>query len=812
MANTIDEETSASVEETIASDEVLSPDLSVEEPTDESINSGQETSDLNDTSTSDVSGNSSSSEEINNDSGESGELKKSSSSDETTNPKDNLTETRSTIIGTWGTAQFSFDKSSGQLTVAGGTIWNYQKKPWQQGEIDATEIKKIVFTSSLVLPPNSTQFFYSLSNLTDIDGIGFLDTSSVTDMDSMFYGLANLQTLDLGNFDTSSVTNMRYMFNNASSLQTLDLSNFDTSSVTDMVGMFAGSANLQTLNLSSFDTSSVTNMSSMFADLANLQTLDLGNFDTSSVTNMRYMFSNASSLQTLDLSNFDTTSVTDMSGMFAGSANLQTLNLSSFDTSSVTNMRYMFNNASSLQTLDLSNFNTSSVTNMSYMFAYTNLSEIDLSNFDTSSVTNMSGMFSVRTLNLSNFDTSSVTTMATMFSGASNLRTLNLSNFNTSSVTNMNTMFFKIPLSEITLGSNFRFSNHTADLPSPLAKDDSQSTGKWIKEDDSTASYTPSAFMYWYGTGELTAGTYVAELLSKVNTKITFSQEKGIIGEPLTADVIIKNMSSFDTIEDISISIVKLLDSTVKDKQNFQFDPKIKIEKYEDDRKISEETISISEQPIRIGILAKNQYYKVALSGTVWNTSMKKPEGNYEFRVDYVESANKIKRNSVIKGYYSVESGSFGFRSVPESLTFEDTALELPVKEMIINRELSSWSLTINDYRGTISLDEGGLADRRDWEIVASAEPFKSSSGKTIDPSVLRLIYKEEGKITDLSSGSQVPIFTHKVAGETPKDNNQTVLKWDDTEGIFAKVSSGTGIEADETYHSSITLDLRNTP
>ncbi|WP_035007313.1 hypothetical protein, partial [Enterococcus sp. C1] len=58
---------------------------------------------------------------------------------------------------------------------------------------------------------------------------------------------------------------------------------------------------------------------------------------------------------------------------------------------------------------------------------------------------------------------------------------------------------------------------------------------------------------------------------------------------------------------------------------------------------------------------------------------------------------------------------------------------------------LSSWSVTINDYRGTISSKEGTQADRQDWEIVASAEPFKSSSGKTIDPSVLRLIYKEKG-------------------------------------------------------------------
>ncbi|EJF48111.1 hypothetical protein YS9_3339 [Enterococcus sp. C1] len=125
FANTIDEKTSASVEETIASDAVLSPDFSVEEPTDESTNHGQETSDLNDTSTSDVSETSSSSEEINNDSGESGELKKSSSSDETTNPKDNLIETRSTITGKWGTVSYSFSTVTGQLDMGRGEVPMY---------------------------------------------------------------------------------------------------------------------------------------------------------------------------------------------------------------------------------------------------------------------------------------------------------------------------------------------------------------------------------------------------------------------------------------------------------------------------------------------------------------------------------------------------------------------------------------------------------------------------------------------------------------------------------------------------------------
>ena len=129
--------------------------------------------------------------------------------------------------------------------------------------------------------------------------------------------IKNILELDLSNFDTSQVTDMQYMFYGMSSLVTLDLSNFDTSQVTDMQYMFSGMLNLTTLNLSNLDTSQVTDMNDMFIHMSSLTTLDLSNFDTSKVTDMQYMFYGMSSLVTLDLSNFDTSQVTDMNYMFA---------------------------------------------------------------------------------------------------------------------------------------------------------------------------------------------------------------------------------------------------------------------------------------------------------------------------------------------------------------------------------------------------------------------------------------------------------------------------------------------------------------
>ena len=96
----------------------------------------------------------------------------------------------------------------------------------------------------------------------------------------------------------------------------LDLSNFDTSKVTDMSAMFYGMSSLTTLNLSNFDTSQVTYMESMFYGMRTLTTLNLSNFDTAKVTNMRTMFHGMTNLTTLDISNFDTSQVTDMYGVF----------------------------------------------------------------------------------------------------------------------------------------------------------------------------------------------------------------------------------------------------------------------------------------------------------------------------------------------------------------------------------------------------------------------------------------------------------------------------------------------------------------
>ena len=308
------------------------------------------------------------------------------------------------------------------------------------------------------LNKESSKMFYSKSdeqkirNILEIDLSNF-DTSEVTNMGEVFYGMSNLTSLNLSNFDTSKVTNMSDMFNGVSNLTTLDLSNFDTSKVTNMGNMFSSMTNLTSLNLSNFNTSQVTDMSFMFYGMSNPTSLDLSNFDTSKVTNMSFMFYGMRNLTALNLSNFNTSQVTNMGGMFYSMPSLTSLNLSHFDTSKVTDMHFMFRDTSSLTSVDLSNFDTSKVTDMDNMFRnMSSITSLDLSHFDTSKVTDMENMFSdmlnLITLDLSNFDTSQVTDMNGLFGLRDvdklndKLETIYVNNdFNTAKVINFSAMF-----------------------------------------------------------------------------------------------------------------------------------------------------------------------------------------------------------------------------------------------------------------------------------------------------------------------------------------------------------------------------------
>ena len=310
------------------------------------------------------------------------------------------------------------------------------------------DIKMVSFDSTFAnyTTLTSTAYWFAYcQQLEQINGLEYLNTINVTDMDNMFWYCSSLKTLDVSMFKTDNVTDMSGMFRGSYNLESLDLSSFNTSKVKSFRSMFAGCKGLKNL-IVPFDTSNATDLYGMFTDCSGLTSLDVSSFKTDKVTDMSYLFNFCSSLTTLDVSNFNTENVTKMYGMFGNCSGLLSLKLTNFNTGKVTDMGHMFSGCTALTGIDLSTFNTESVESMIAMFQNCKkLSSIDVSGFKTDNVTDMSYMFnacnSLASINVSGFKTDKVTTMSGMFQACSSLTNINVSTFNTTNVGNMGSMF-----------------------------------------------------------------------------------------------------------------------------------------------------------------------------------------------------------------------------------------------------------------------------------------------------------------------------------------------------------------------------------
>ena len=296
-----------------------------------------------------------------------------------------------------GTATLTFKYGetllTGNVFETDNTTFTFESPaPW-----DYENLRSVVFDASYAQarPTSTACWFCNATNLTQITGIEYLNTSEVTGMRGMFDSCKSLTSLDLSHFDTRNVTDMAGMFENCSSLTSLDMSSFDTRNVTDMGWLFYNCNALKNINLSSFNTSNVTDMSRMFYYCNGLEILNISHFDTGNVTNMAYMFSFCNSLSEIDVTHFKTDKVTSMEAMFQRCVKVKNIDVSHFETSNVTNMSYMFSICSSLTVLNLCRFNTAKVTNMNYMFQNcTNLKTIYAGlGWTTDNVTSSYNMF-----------------------------------------------------------------------------------------------------------------------------------------------------------------------------------------------------------------------------------------------------------------------------------------------------------------------------------------------------------------------------------------------------------------------------------
>ena len=354
-----------------------------------------------------------------------------------------------------------FDKGTGTLTFKCGPkptgaydLNEGEKLPGWYAQRD--KIKTVVFDASFANArlTNCYDWFYGCNNLTTIEGIEYLNTENVTNMDGMFYNCRALTSLNLTSFNTAKVESMSGMFYNCCALTSLDLSNFNTANVTDMSKMFEGCSALTTIFVSDkFVTDHVTNSSNMFSgcdkligaikyDGKNTNNKDYANYETGYFAlEGRFpgyaVFDGGTGTLTFRSGPstskpegaYDLNVGTSLPGWFAQRENIKTVVFdASFANARLTNCYAWFCYCTNLTKIEgIENLNTEKVTNMSGMFSdCSDLTSLDLSNFNTAKVENMSYMFgscfSLTGIYASDkFVTDQVTSSVDMFSGCDKL-------------------------------------------------------------------------------------------------------------------------------------------------------------------------------------------------------------------------------------------------------------------------------------------------------------------------------------------------------------------------------------------------------
>ncbi len=262
----------------------------------------------------------------------------------------------STTTGNFG-VDWEFDVATGTLTLHGGTLKNsYGDNPWKR-QTWASSIKKIFIADRIIAGTNMNGLFSELTTVESYEGLEKIDTSAVTNMQSVFKENYAVKWLDLTAWDVSNVTTMANMFMGSfmgTELNYLNLSGWQTHNVTDMQNMFWHNKQLRLIHgLTDWDTSQVVTMTNMFAH-SGVQHLDLSNFDSSSLVEMDGAFGQMANLESIEFgSKFTTEHVTDMNGLFADDEKLKSLDLSYFNMKNVEANWQMLAGLTSLQTLVL---------------------------------------------------------------------------------------------------------------------------------------------------------------------------------------------------------------------------------------------------------------------------------------------------------------------------------------------------------------------------------------------------------------------------------------------------------------------------
>lgn len=113
--------------------------------------------------------------------------------------------------------------------------------PWNEYK---SEIESVRFLDP-IFPISTAYWFSNMPNLNSIQNIHHLDTSNVSNFDSMFKNCSSLKTLDLSYFNTYKVRIMDSMFKGCSNLNKINMKNFKFVHTYSANNMFDGCSKIQ---------------------------------------------------------------------------------------------------------------------------------------------------------------------------------------------------------------------------------------------------------------------------------------------------------------------------------------------------------------------------------------------------------------------------------------------------------------------------------------------------------------------------------------------------------------------------------------
>ena len=142
------------------------------------------------------------------------------------------------------TLKYGFKPEGVTVYEMGSTTFTTSSHPVWYGDKNLRRVVIEPFVEK-ARPKSTAHWFCQGSNITEIEGLQYLNTSEVTNMEWMFNNCASLETLDLRNFDTSKVMDMNTMFSGCTSLTTIQVGKgWDTRHVTNSSSMFSSCTNL----------------------------------------------------------------------------------------------------------------------------------------------------------------------------------------------------------------------------------------------------------------------------------------------------------------------------------------------------------------------------------------------------------------------------------------------------------------------------------------------------------------------------------------------------------------------------------------